>query len=252
MSSRTSRAAICDHCHCDSTNSRPAAPIRRARAGSDRIVTTASAICDTERPSLDAGASHSAACWFPLSGPAAAPAVAAELSALSGMPFTSAANKFAALAGHEALVDLHGRLRVLAAALFKIASDIRLMGSGPRSGLGELRLEAVELVLLAGLGVLELLLEALELRRLIEQRLMASSPMRQIASVRQTSATVFRKPVSLGTTSAWAAETGSRGETTAPTLDLLALTAPEQIAATYVAFFGRGADAGRAREAGLP
>jgi HK97 family phage major capsid protein len=47
-----------------------------------------------------------------------------------------------------------------------------------------------------------------ELDRLIEQRLMVSSPMRQIASVRQTSATVFRKPVSLGTTSAWAAETG--------------------------------------------
>ncbi|HPI46673.1 MAG TPA: phage major capsid protein [Hyphomonadaceae bacterium] len=66
-----------------------------------------------------------------------------------------------------------------------------------------------------------------ELDRLIEQRLMASSPMRQIASVRQTSATVFRKPVSLGTTSAWAAETGSRGETTAPTLDLLEFPAAE-------------------------
>ncbi len=66
-----------------------------------------------------------------------------------------------------------------------------------------------------------------ELDRLIEQRLMASSPMRQIASVRQTSATVFRKPVSLGTTSAWAAETGSRTETTAPTLDLLEFPAAE-------------------------
>ncbi len=66
-----------------------------------------------------------------------------------------------------------------------------------------------------------------ELDRLIEQRLTASSPMRQIASVRQTSATVFRKPVSLGTTSAWAAETGSRTETTAPTLDLLEFPAAE-------------------------
>ncbi|HOY76828.1 MAG TPA: phage major capsid protein [Hyphomonadaceae bacterium] len=66
-----------------------------------------------------------------------------------------------------------------------------------------------------------------ELDRLIEQRLMASSPMRQIASVRQTSATVFRKPVSLGTTSAWAAETGSRAETTAPQLDLLEFPAAE-------------------------
>lgn len=66
-----------------------------------------------------------------------------------------------------------------------------------------------------------------ELDRLIEQRLMASSPMRQIASVRQTSATVFRKPVSLGAQSAWAAETGSRTETTAPTLDLLEFPAAE-------------------------
>ncbi|MDP3735850.1 MAG: phage major capsid protein [Hyphomonadaceae bacterium] len=66
-----------------------------------------------------------------------------------------------------------------------------------------------------------------ELDRLIEQRLMASSPMRQIASVRQTSATVFRKPVSLGAQSAWTAETGSRAETMAPTLDLLEFPAAE-------------------------
>ncbi len=66
-----------------------------------------------------------------------------------------------------------------------------------------------------------------ELDRLIEQRLMASSPMRQIATVRQTSATVFRKPVSLGAASAWAAETGARAETTAPTLDLLEFPAAE-------------------------
>ena len=66
-----------------------------------------------------------------------------------------------------------------------------------------------------------------ELDRLIEQRLTASSPMRQIASVRQTSATVFRKPVSLGAVSAWAAETGSRAETTAPQLDLLEFPAAE-------------------------
>jgi HK97 family phage major capsid protein len=66
-----------------------------------------------------------------------------------------------------------------------------------------------------------------ELDRLIEQRLMASSPMRQIASVRQTSATVFKKPVSLGAQSAWAAETGARNETTAPTLDLLEFPAAE-------------------------
>jgi HK97 family phage major capsid protein len=66
-----------------------------------------------------------------------------------------------------------------------------------------------------------------ELDRLIEARLMISSPMRQIASVRQTSANVFRKPVSLGAASAWAAETGARAETTAPTLDLLEFPAAE-------------------------
>lgn len=66
-----------------------------------------------------------------------------------------------------------------------------------------------------------------ELDRLIEQRLMASSPMRQIASVRQTSATVFRKPVSMGAQSAWAAETAARAETTAPSLELLEFPAAE-------------------------
>ena len=57
-----------------------------------------------------------------------------------GLPFIPAANKFAALAGHEALVFAHGALKTLAAALFKIANDIRLLASGPRSGLGELRI----------------------------------------------------------------------------------------------------------------
>ncbi len=66
-----------------------------------------------------------------------------------------------------------------------------------------------------------------ELDRLIEQRLTASSPMRQIATVRQTSATVFRKPVSLGAASSWVSETGARAETTAPQLDLLEFPAAE-------------------------
>ncbi|HMM77913.1 MAG TPA: class II fumarate hydratase [Gammaproteobacteria bacterium] len=66
--------------------------------------------------------------------------VAAALAARLGAPFTVAHDRFAALAGHEALVGLHGALRVLAIALTKIADDIRLMGSGPRAGLGELRL----------------------------------------------------------------------------------------------------------------
>jgi fumarate hydratase class II len=62
----------------------------------------------------------------------------ALLAAELGQPFAPAANKFAALAGHEALVFAHGALKTLAAALFKIANDIRLLSSGPRSGLGEL------------------------------------------------------------------------------------------------------------------
>ncbi len=70
--------------------------------------------------------------------------VARVLGEVSGTEFTSADNKFMALAAHDVLVDLHGRLRLLASALFKIANDIRLLGSGPRCGLGELRLPANE------------------------------------------------------------------------------------------------------------
>jgi fumarate hydratase, class II len=66
--------------------------------------------------------------------------VAAALAQRLDEPFAVAENRFAALAGHEALVGLHGALRMLAIALTKIANDIRLMGSGPRAGLGELRL----------------------------------------------------------------------------------------------------------------
>jgi fumarate hydratase class II len=69
-----------------------------------------------------------------------APRVCSILAAELGHPFAPAANKFAALAGHEALVFAHGALKTLAAALFKIGSDIRLAASGPRSGLGELRI----------------------------------------------------------------------------------------------------------------
>ena len=66
--------------------------------------------------------------------------VCAHLSAELERPFIPAANKFAALAGHEPLVFAHGALKTLAAALIKIANDIRLAASGPRSGLGELRI----------------------------------------------------------------------------------------------------------------
>ena len=68
------------------------------------------------------------------------PRVAARLAQRLGAPFAVAANPFAALAGHEALVALHAALKGLAVALIKIGNDIRLMGSGPRAGLGELQL----------------------------------------------------------------------------------------------------------------
>ena len=70
--------------------------------------------------------------------------VAAKLAQLTGYSFRTAPNKFAALAAHDAVVAASGALRVLAVACMKIASDIRLLGSGPRSGIGELILPANE------------------------------------------------------------------------------------------------------------
>ncbi len=67
-----------------------------------------------------------------------------EVAALTGLPFVPAANKFAALAAHDALVAFSGTLNTTAVACMKIANDIRLLGSGPRAGLGELILPANE------------------------------------------------------------------------------------------------------------
>src|SRR6201996_7152774 len=66
--------------------------------------------------------------------------VATRIAAITGMAFTTAPNKFEALAAHDAMVFSHGAINTVAASLFKIANDIRLLGSGPRSGLGELAL----------------------------------------------------------------------------------------------------------------
>ena len=66
--------------------------------------------------------------------------VAEKIAAITGLPFVSAPNKFEALAAHDAMVFGHGAINAAAAALFKIANDIRFLGSGPRSGLGELSL----------------------------------------------------------------------------------------------------------------
>ncbi|KAJ4297574.1 fumarase fum1 [Kalmusia sp. IMI 367209] len=66
--------------------------------------------------------------------------IAAEVSKMTGHQFITAPNKFEALAAHDAIVEAHGQLNTLAASLFKIAQDIRFLGSGPRCGLGELKL----------------------------------------------------------------------------------------------------------------
>ena len=70
--------------------------------------------------------------------------VSRYIAQFTGLPFVSAENKFEALAAHDALVETHGALRQLAVSLFKIANDIRIMASGPRSGIGELIIPANE------------------------------------------------------------------------------------------------------------
>ncbi|MEM6306687.1 MAG: class II fumarate hydratase, partial [Pseudomonadota bacterium] len=66
--------------------------------------------------------------------------VAGHMADITGLPFVTAPNKFEALAAHDAIVEMSGALKTVAASLFKIANDIRLLGSGPRCGLGELML----------------------------------------------------------------------------------------------------------------
>ena len=66
--------------------------------------------------------------------------VAERIAQITSLPFTTAPNKFEALAAHDAMVMTHGAINTVAASLFKIANDIRFLGSGPRSGLGELAL----------------------------------------------------------------------------------------------------------------
>jgi fumarate hydratase class II len=74
------------------------------------------------------------------SHPEFAERIAKKIAAFTGLPFVSAPNKFEALAAHDAQVELAGQLNVLAASFMKIANDIRLLGSGPRAGIGELLL----------------------------------------------------------------------------------------------------------------
>ncbi|SDS63359.1 fumarase, class II [Halopseudomonas xinjiangensis] len=70
--------------------------------------------------------------------------LAEEVASLAGLPFTSAPNKFAALSGHEPLVQLHSAFKQLAVTLMKLGNDLRLLGSGPRAGFAEVRLPANE------------------------------------------------------------------------------------------------------------
>jgi len=70
--------------------------------------------------------------------------VAKKIAEFTGLPFITAENKFEALAAHDAIVESHGALKQLAVSLNKIANDIRMLGSGPRSGIGELNLPANE------------------------------------------------------------------------------------------------------------
>ncbi|MFM8488912.1 MAG: lyase family protein, partial [Bacteroidota bacterium] len=64
--------------------------------------------------------------------------VARHIASLSGYPFVTAPNKFEALAAHDGIVEAHGALKTLAVSLMKIANDIRMLSSGPRSGIGEI------------------------------------------------------------------------------------------------------------------
>ena len=70
--------------------------------------------------------------------------VPTKLAELTGLPFASAPNKFEALAAHDTMVEVHGALNATACSLMKIANDLRLLGSGPRCGIGELMLPANE------------------------------------------------------------------------------------------------------------
>jgi fumarate hydratase class II len=106
---------------------------RQVAGGIERVRAVLPGICQLAQGGTAVGTGLNAPAGF-------GEAMAAAIAAATNLPFTSAPNKFEALAGDDALVFAHGALNTLAASLYKIASDIRLLGSGPRSGLGELAL----------------------------------------------------------------------------------------------------------------
>ncbi len=98
-----------------------------------RIELTVPGLCELAQGGTAVGTGLNAPIGF-------AEKVAEEIAGITGLPFVTAPNKFEALAAHDSMVFSHGAINAAAAALFKIANDIRLLGSGPRSGLGELAL----------------------------------------------------------------------------------------------------------------
>jgi len=106
---------------------------RQVRAGIERIEATLPGLHELAQGGTAVGTGLNAPQGF-------AEAVADEIARATGLPFVTASNKFEALGSQDALVFAHGALNTLAASLYKIANDIRFLGSGPRAGLGELAL----------------------------------------------------------------------------------------------------------------
>jgi fumarate hydratase class II len=125
------------------THTQDATPLTLGQEFSGYAAQVASSIRRIELtlPGLQALAQGGTAVGTGLNAPVGfAEKVAERIAAITGIAFTSAPNKFEALAAHDSMVFSHGALNATAAALFKIANDIRFLGSGPRSGLGELAL----------------------------------------------------------------------------------------------------------------
>jgi len=107
--------------------------VRQVGLGIERVRQTLPRLCELAQGGTAVGTGLNTRAGF-------AEAFAAEVARITELPFVTAENKFEALAAHDALVELSGALNTVAASLTKIANDIRLLGSGPRCGLGELKL----------------------------------------------------------------------------------------------------------------
>ncbi|MEQ8296782.1 MAG: class II fumarate hydratase [Nitratireductor sp.] len=125
------------------THTQDATPLTLGQEFSGYAAQVASAIAriETTLPGLMELAQGGTAVGTGLNAPIGfAERIAERIAAITGLPFATAPNKFEALAAHDAMVFAHGAINAAAAALYKIANDIRFLGSGPRSGLGELAL----------------------------------------------------------------------------------------------------------------